>query len=68
MEVREDSRILFKTGAGRKTEHNVDCRVQFLLRNCSRLTLSCRLKMKGRGRNCSRGDRLAVSHGGETLQ
>ena len=68
VEVKEDSEITFKTGSGRKTEHNVDCRVHYQLGTCSRVALSCNLKMKGRGKNCSRGDRLSLSYGGQTFQ
>ena len=40
MEVKEDSEITFKTGPGRKTEHNVDCRVHYQLGTCSRVALN----------------------------
>ena len=68
VEVEEDSEITFRSGPGRKTEHNVDCRVLYQLGTCARVELSCYLKMKGRGKNCSRGDRLSLSYGGQTFQ
>ena len=66
--VKEDSVMSYKTGPGRKTGHNVDCSVHYMLTTCSSLSLACHLKLKGRGKNCVRGDKLSLSYGGETFQ
>ena len=59
-------RLEFKTQTGRLTPANVDCGVDYVLGNCTRVALNCRFRMRGRGKDCAKGDRVTLSFGSKT--
>ena len=65
--VNNKARLSFALPGGRKTPHNLNCTVNYVLGTCARVRLQCNFKMKGSGVSCSNGDKAVVSFGSKTI-
>ena len=63
--VNDGDSFIFKTQEGKKYGPNVDCTVNFLLGStCKKIQSNCpKLVLKGKGKNCKKGDKIIVSVG-----
>ena len=64
--VNNKARLSFALPGGRKTPHNLNCTVNYVLGTCARVRLQCNFKMRGGGVNCSTGDKAVVTYGSKT--
>ena len=64
--VNTRDRLTFKTQTGRLTPADVDCNMEFGLGSCTRMAVLCKFKMRGKGQDCSNGDRVTMTYGSTT--